>query len=119
MVLPTYSIEQKLESLSVIMMLTEVSPIIIQTEYNYVLSQGKVDANGLPITYGVRLEDVTSGNVCVQQASRECDVYNCEIKIVMSEDCLMEKESLFSIKVFAETLIGRSSTPYLDLIGEL
>ncbi len=119
MVLPTYSIEQKLESLSVIMMLTEVSPIIIQTEYNYVLSQGNFDANGLPITYGVHLEDVTSGNVCVKLASRECDVYNCEIKIVMSEDCLMKKESLFSIKVFAETLIGRSSTPYLDLIGEL
>ncbi len=82
--------------------------------------QGKVDANGLPITYGVYLEDATSGNVCVKQASRECDVYNCEIKIVMSEDCLMEKESLFSIKVFAETLIGQSlSSPHLDLIGEL
>ena len=118
MILPTYSIEQELESLSVILMLKEVSAMRMQSYIN-VLPQGKVDANGLLITYGVRLEDVTSGNVCVKLASRECDVYNCEVKIVMSEDCLMKKESLFSIKVFAETLIGRSSTPYLDLIGEL
>ena len=119
MVLPTYSIEQKLESLSVIMMLTEVSAINAHAELYNILSQGKFDANGLLITYGVHLEDVTSGNVCVKLASRECDVHNCEVNIVMSEDCLMEKESLFSIEVFSETLIGRSSTPYLDLIGEL
>ncbi len=65
----------------------------------------------------VYTEDVTSGNVCVQQASRECDVYKCEI---MPEECLMEKESLLSIKVFAETLIGQSlSSSHFDLISEL
>ncbi len=88
--------------------------------YYNVLSQGKFDANELSITYGVHLEDVMSGNVCVQLASRECDVHKCEVNIAMSEDCSMEKESLFSIKVFAQTLIGQSlSSPHMDLIGEL
>ena len=120
MILPTYSIKKELESLSVIMMLTEVSAINAHAELYQCLSQGTFDANGLLITYGVYLEDVMSGNVCVKLASRECDVYNCEIKIVMSEDCLMKKESLFSIKVFAKTMIGQSlSSPHLDLISEL
>ncbi len=65
------------------------------------------------------LEDLVHGKVCAVLASPECDVENCNIALNMSKDCSIEKDSLYSIRVFAETVIGRSlSNPLADQIGE-